>query len=319
MMFSAPRLFQSSSKRCHRLFSSHVKSSSDTSSKTIKFAVAASVLSVGGYYILRRTYFPMNEQKASPTSLDPENFVPFKLKEVLPVSHNTKTFRFSLPSEEHVLGLPVASCVLTKTDSPNSDQSVIRPYTPTTDEYTKGYFDLVVKKYPNGLASSAIHDLKVGDEILVKGPITKISYVPNMKKEIGMLAGGTGITPMLQVIRKIVSNPEDKTKVSLIFGNIEEQDILLRNELDDLAKKHPNFKVFYTLDKPPSGWSQGSGHINEEMVKQNLPPPSQDSLIMVCGPPGMVAALAGPKGPNYTQGEIGGLLKKIGYSEVFKF
>jgi cytochrome-b5 reductase len=59
--------------------------------------------------------------------------------------------------------------------------------------------ELVIKKYPDGKVSGWMHDLKVGDLVEVKGPFPKLAYVPNMKKSIGMICGGTGITPMLQV------------------------------------------------------------------------------------------------------------------------
>jgi len=57
------------------------------------------------------------------------------------------------------------------------------------------------------------------------------------------VAGGSGITPMLQVASEIVNNPEDKTQVSLIFANQTEDDIILRDELDQMAAKHDNFQV----------------------------------------------------------------------------
>ena len=59
---------------------------------------------------------------------------------------------------------------------------------------------------------------------------------------------------MQQVIEEILNNPEDKTQVSLVFANTEEEDILLRERFDELAKKHGNFHVHYNLDKPPRGW-----------------------------------------------------------------
>ena len=77
----------------------------------------------------------------------------------------------------------------------------------------------------------------------VKGPFYKLMYSVNMKRRIGMIAGGTGITPMLQIIREILENPEDKTEVSLLFANNAEEDILMRDELDRLAIMHNNFKV----------------------------------------------------------------------------
>lgn len=91
-----------------------------------------------------------------------------------------------------------------------------------------------------------------------------------MKKHLAMLAGGTGtllslaqnvacsfshltwdplawtkpgITPMLQVIEEVLSEKEDQTHVSLVFANNAEEDIILKDRLDQLAKKHPNFEV----------------------------------------------------------------------------
>lgn len=54
----------------------------------------------------------------------------------------------------------------------------------------------------------------------MKGPLPKIEYKPNIKKHIGMIAGGSGITPMLQVAHEILKNPQDQTEVRLIFANV---------------------------------------------------------------------------------------------------
>ena len=86
--------------------------------------------------------------------------------------------------------------------------------------------------------------MKVGDTLECKGPIMKLEYKPNMRKSIGMVAGGTGITPMLQVIEEVLRNPADKTTLSLVFGNVTQNDILLKDRIDALAAKHPQrFKV----------------------------------------------------------------------------
>ena len=146
---------------------------------------------------------------------------------------------------------------------------------------------------------------------------------PNKHSHVAMIAGGTGITPMYQVIRGIFKNPEDKTKVSLIFGNISEEDILLKDKFDELENTYPQrFKAFYTLDKPPEGWQKGKGFISKDLLKTVLPEPKEENIkIFVCGPPGLYKAISGNKPSPQDQGELEGSLKDLGYSkdQVFKF
>jgi cytochrome-b5 reductase len=138
-------------------------------------------------------------------------------------------------------------------------KDVIRPYTPTSLDHQKGVAEFVVKSYPDGVVSKYLCELKVGDKVEVKGPFPKLKYSPNMKKSIGMVAGGTGITPMLQVIQEVLRNPDDKTELHLVFANNNVEDILLKDVLDSLAAKHKNFKVTYVLSKAPANWSGATG------------------------------------------------------------
>lgn len=86
-----------------------------------------------------------------------------------------------------------------------------------------------------------------------------------------MIAGGTGITPMLQIIKAILRNDEDKTQVDLIFANVNEEDILLKEDLDELSAAHGNFRVHYVLNNPPEGWTGGVGFVTADMIKACLP------------------------------------------------
>lgn len=187
----------------------------------------------------------------------------------------------------------------------------------------KGYMDLLIKKYPNGPMSTHVHDLKPGQSLDVKGPLPKYPWTPNKHPEIALVLGGTGITPGYQLIRAIFSNPEDKTKVSLIFGNIAEEDILLRKEFIELENTYPQrFRVFYALDKPPSKWEGHKGFVTKELLKTVLPEPKEENVkVFVCGPPGMMQSISGPKKSPRDQGELTGILKELGYTEdqVYKF
>lgn len=93
---------------------------------------------------------------------------------------------------------------------------------------------------------------------MVRGPILKLAYKPNEYKQIGMVSGGTGIAPMLQVVDEILADPADKTQVSLIFANVSEADILMKADIDKRVAAHPDkFKVYYVVDKVRH-WPRGT-------------------------------------------------------------
>eukprot|EP00971_Amphidinium_carterae_P332640 6466880-Amphidinium_carterae.1 len=140
---------------------------------------------------------------------------------------------------------------------------------------------------------------KPGDEIEVKGPLGLIEYLGSGEfklpgrtvqvKHVGMLAGGTGLTPMLQVMQAALLNKADTTKFSLIYGNKTEDDILCKDLLDKAVQESEGrFQVHYTLDFPPAGWTGKKGFITEAMIKECLPAPAKDVLVLMCGPPAMV-------------------------------
>jgi cytochrome-b5 reductase len=150
----------------------------------------------------------------------------------------------------------------------------------------------LTQSYPTGNISKVVGQLKLGDTIKVKGPKGKMVYRPGLVRTFGMIAGGTGITPMLQIIRAILKNPNDKTEISLIFANVNEDDILLREELEKLARERKDqFKLYFVLNNAPSGWTGGVGFVTEEMIREHCPKPAKDIKVLLCGPPPMISAM----------------------------
>ncbi|KAI7899595.1 uncharacterized protein BX663DRAFT_537935 [Cokeromyces recurvatus] len=253
-------------------------------------------------------------------AFSPSEFRAFKLEKVERVNHNVSHFRFKLPNETDVAGLPIASCVLFRADITKNGKTeeVIRPYTPTSVEQAQGYVDFVIKDYPEGNMSRHVHSMKVGDTIDIKGPFEKYNWDSKPVDEVGMIAGGTGITPMLQFLRKVFS-PESShktSKFSLIFANVSEEDILFKEELDGYAQSYPDrFKVTYVLDKPSSqDWAGVTGYVTKDLLMKNLPKPDvESSMIFVCGPPPMMEVISGDKNPDKSQGTLRGYLKELNY------
>ncbi|KAK3368209.1 hypothetical protein B0H63DRAFT_441447 [Podospora didyma] len=228
--------------------------------------------------------------------LKPDSFQEFVLKEKTIISHNVAIYRFSLPAPTSILGLPIGQhisigAVLEQPDG--STKEIVRSYTPISGDHQPGYFDLLIKSYPTGNISRHMAGLAVGQAIKVRGPKGAFVYTPNMVRHFGMIAGGTGITPMLQVVRAIIRGRAagDTTQVDLIFANVTPQDILLKEDLDELAAEDKGFRVHYVLDKPPAGWTGGVGYVTADMITKWLPKPAEDVKILLCGPPPMISGL----------------------------
>lgn len=237
-------------------------------------------------------------------------FLPLTEKE--DISHDTRKYRFGLPSKDHVLGLPVGQHI--NLSATIDGELVIRSYTPVSSDDDKGFVDLVVKvykrnvhpKFPDGGKMTQFLDaLKIGDKIAFRGPTGKLQYLGNGKfsikklrkdppqivqvKKVNMIAGGSGITPMLQLITEVLKRPNDNTQLALLYANQSEDDILLRDELDVLAAKHQDlFKVWYTVDRATDSWKFSVGFVNDKMIQDNLFPPSSDTITLMCGPPPMI-------------------------------
>jgi len=222
--------------------------------------------------------------------LEPKKFQRLPLLEKTEVAPNVYQFVFALPTSRTVLGLPVGQHVALQAEI--NGAQVSRSYTPVSNNMDLGRLELVVRCYPDGLLTGHyLQHLRPGDEVQVRGPRGAMRYHQGLARRIGMIAGGTGITPMFQLIRAICEDDDDTTEVSLIYGNRSEGDMLLRAELDTFARRYPeNFRVWYLVDVAPEGWEYGTGYCTKDVAEQHLPALAPDTKMLLCGPPGMVNA-----------------------------
>ncbi len=188
--------------------------------------------------------FLMNKKK---TVLPLDDFRAFPLIRKTILSHDTAEFVFGLPTPDSVLGLPTGQHISLRyfeTDADGKKTQVMRSYTPVSDNTTLGEVALVIKiyragvhpKFPDGgKLSQHLDSLKIGETIDIKGPKGHMEYLGNggnywMKpigrpkvtkqcKQFIMIAGGTGITPMLQVANYMFRNNKDDVKVHLLYAN----------------------------------------------------------------------------------------------------
>lgn len=239
-----------------------------------------------GYFLFAKT--ASGERKV--LALSPGSFQEYPLIQKTVLSHNSAVFRFGLPRPNDVLGLPIGQHIQITANINGKD--ILRSYTPTSiDSDASGFFELLIKVYEQGNISKHIDSLKLGDLLKVKGPRGHFQYEKNKWAHLCMIAGGTGITPMFQIIKAICTTPGDNTKVTLLYGSITEEDILLRQELDKLAAGNPNVEVVYFLNEAPAQWEGGVGFITGDVLAERFPKPAADVKLLLCGPPPMVSAL----------------------------
>ena len=119
--------------------------------------------------------------------------------------------------------------------------------------------------------------MAIGDEMEMRGPVGHFEYVSggntilNKKslsaKKFGFMCGGTGISPAYQVIKyALTSEPEVDVQFLLVYGNQTPEDILLKDELDELAEKHPKQ---LTVRAQPQPHSADSPSANGALVRSD--------------------------------------------------
>lgn len=245
--------------------------------------------------------------------------------QVSPTSH---VLRFGLPDPAAPLNLSTCACLLAKgvpsSAAADGAEAVVRPYTPISTNAQVGSFDLLVKDYGDGTLSHRLcRTTRVGDAVpFAHVPANVKAQAPFGVGTVAMIAGGTGITPMIQAAHAVLGDPAGTTRVVLLYSSRTADDVLGRELLDAWARRHPErFRVEYTLTREPAaassrGWRGYSrGRISRAMVEAHVP--KEDVLVFVCGPESMYETFSGPRGEE----ELGGLLADMGYSseQVYKF
>ena len=124
-----------------------------------------------------------------------------------------------------------------------------------------------------------------------------------------------------QALHALLGTPSDASCTTLLYSSKSQSDILAKRTLDEWEAAHPNrLAVHHTLTREPegTGWMGRRGRIDAQLLREQLPPPTDDVLIFVCGPPAMYDSLCGPR----TEPEaLTGLLAEMGYAaeQVIKF
>jgi NAD(P)H-flavin reductase len=244
---------------------------------------------------------------------DEDDQFPLKVIKKELISHDTYLIELEFPNAEWISGLWAGGHYMLHAQV--DGKTVSKPYTPISPVNKKGSVEFVIKIYRDhvdfpgaGKFSKNLEaNVQVGDNMICEGPIGMIRYLgfgklqfkkevlEHTKTKIGLVAGGTGITPMY-AIAQASALAKDGVQITLLFTNKSKGDILCKKELDEL-EKFENVKIFYTLTRHQEAdgeWNGLTGRVSLEMLKQcGFPEPADDIYIAFCGPKAMNETVKG--------------------------
>ncbi len=206
-----------------------------------------------------------------------------KIIEIIQRTPNVKSYRFSRPKS---FGYKAGQYLIIFLE--DTKGGVIKKPITISSSPTEDFLEVTKKITVGHEFSEAINSLAVGDELQVDAPFGNFTLDPNQNK-IAMLSGGIGITPFRSMCR-YATDSKLKTDIFLFYGNKTSQDIVFKQEFEQIKKQNIHFNIVHTLTRQDSNWKGHTGRIDTNMIQQEIPDYTQ-RLFYLCGPPGMVKAM----------------------------
>lgn len=158
------------------------------------------------------------------------------------------------------------------------------PISITSSPSRKGYPEFTIRAA--GRVTKAIHNLKKGDTIFLRGPYgNSFPFEEIKRKNIYFVAGGIGLVPLRSLINMVFDNRKDFKHVKVLYGAKTPDELCFKDELE-VWKKIPDTEVWLTVDKPCDGWGCRVGVVTELWKDMHIHP--ENAIAIVCGPPIMI-------------------------------
>lgn len=162
-----------------------------------------------------------------------------------------------------------------------------RPYSISSAPNQRGHYDITVKRVTGGLVSNYLLDgLQRGGRLSTSGPEGHFFFNPLIHSpSMVCLAGGSGITPFMSMIRQIVECGFER-RVHLFYGNKSLDDVIFHDELTRISRRFRNIHYIPVIEEPAAGYTGACGYMTGELIREVLVD-IEDSSFFICGPGGM--------------------------------
>jgi anthranilate 1,2-dioxygenase reductase component len=166
--------------------------------------------------------------------------------------------------------------------------SARRSYSFANAAFESGRYTFYIKVLEQGAMSDYLSQrAHPGDEMTVTGPFGRF-YLRPVDKPIVMVAGGTGLAPMLSMLDTMAANGDTDHPVRLLYGANNADELFAFDQIKGYADQGIDLTMEICVVEPGEGWEGGSGHVTGLLRPDILN--GGDCEIYLCGPPPMIDA-----------------------------
>ena len=219
-----------------------------------------------------------------------------RVTEIIQQTPSTKTLRFERidgplppfrPGQYINLFVDVDGVLTSRPYSISSAPHLSRTPEETAAQQEPDALDLTIRDKPDGfVAPYLLNEVQVGDELETTGPAGSFYHEPLIDgEELVFLAGGSGITPFMSIIRDAFGRGEAASplRIHLLYGSRVPDDVIFGAELTALAEKHPGLHYSPIISEPPPGYEGLTGFLDTRAIREQVGDLSGKTFY-VCGP-----------------------------------
>ncbi len=211
-----------------------------------------------------------------------------KVESTRSVTYDIKEIRFSLIEPAEIVQRPGQYVQI---QAPSPEGPVFRAYSISSPPHELNVVELLVRLVPQGIGSTYLHNMVVGDDVVFTGPFGEFVLSEDPSVEIICVAGGCGMAPVRNIIHTIYERWPERS-CWLFFGCRTTADVFELDEFKIIAEKHPSFHVCYALSDPlgpGETWDGETGFIH--LAADKCLEPGIERQAFLCGPPPMIEAV----------------------------
>ncbi|MDR3273051.1 MAG: ferredoxin--NADP reductase, partial [Flavobacteriaceae bacterium] len=174
---------------------------------------------------------------------------------------------------------------------------VVREYSVCTAPH-EGFLSIAVKETARPFVSKYVQEnVKIGDKLPVSAPLGNfgIPSRPNEKRTLAAFSAGSGITPVMSILKDTLHKEKD-VNFYLFYGNADENDVMFKAELEEFRQKYPqNFHLYNFYSEQETDDNFFEGLLNEhkvELIINQIVDWDEVDEVLICGPKEMIVNLA---------------------------